>query len=841
MFLIEKLISGQSKKKKILFLLSLLVLFLFFRLNVIQNSSDHSSPYLRSGEISYTFVFLANISFIVFMVFLALFVSGFLQRLIVPKAPEQYLSDLLQFLNVEEDNKTIRTKDNQLFQTIYLEGIDCTSFTTEEVIYLFEKRCSFLSGLLGEGISYRIITSREIISERDSFIFNNKILQKIHSIWNEQFARAFQNKYYLVFHVNGKEKNALMSLNRIVEKVMGHFDRYSPQILTNQPSDRQKFSPLLSFWSKIVNRFDFEQVSHSKDLSFLLSQSYIEFNQESGLITYRDGQSEIFEKIMMVKFWGEKDYPAFLLDLLKLDGELFIGHFVKGIKQDKAVSYLGRGKSFSISLNGTANKEAEFDHVIDAIKNEEVSLVKHQMSVYLRAKTQDDLNELCNQARKVLVSYGMSPVIAQDGLRMVWLSQFPGYDNLLRPRTPITKNISNFMHFDKFCTGLQKSDWGQGPIRQFKTIAGNSYAFQFHVSDAKESTGHCVVFAPTEGGKTTLMQHLIGGAMRHEDLKVFAFDKLNGMSIFTRALGGNHIHFGEEKESVSLNPFHYQDSASYRAFLFRWLCDLTQIDPEDTESREQVNWLIDSAFNLKNFSDRSLTKMCQKVIVKNNHFHTRIKEWSGERIGSRWFNGETDILDFSKSNLVTFDMTDILEDEVVAGPVINYIMYRIRSYCQQAAVPHLVFIDETKRYIANDLFKKDLMTLLEEHRKLRGVICLAFQNSQSIGDKQFQESVLNQCKTRIIFPNPNAKREEYHSLDLSDGEFSFVKGESDIAKKMKRGVLVKRPNESVILDVDLLTLGSYLNLYKSGSEPVKLVDDLYKKWGDQWIVKYLKD
>ncbi len=575
------------------------------------------------------------------------------------------------------------------------------------------------------------------------------------------------------------------------------------------------------------------------DLSVMLSQAYIDFDYKSGLLTYEDGRGKIFEKIMMVKFWPESDSPLFIEELLKLDGELLIQHFVEGKEPHKALNHLSIGKGLSMSTRGTGSVAGEFDYVTDEVKNENFTIVFHQMAIFLKADTEDKLDDLCSQARKILMAYGMSPTIEQDAIRFVWLSQFPGFEKFLRRRTFMSSNIANFMHFVKYSTGLLESDWGKGPIRQFKTVSGNSYAFQFHVSESKESTGHCVVFAPTEGGKTTLMQHLMGGAMRHDDLKVFAFDKLNGMSIFTRAIGGQHIHFGSEKQLIDLNPLHAEDTPSYRAFLFRWLCDLTKISPEDEQSRAQVNNLINTLFTLKNYQHRTLSFLYERSVVLNSNFHKKLREWTGDQIGGRWFNGESDVLDFSKSNLTTFDMTDVLEDENVAGPVINYIMYRIRSFCQQSASPHLIFIDETKRYIANDLFKRDLTTLLEEHRKLRGVVCLAFQNTQSIGDSLFQESVLNQCKTRIIFPNPNARREEYKNLELTEGEFAFVKGESEISKRIKRAVLIKRPGETVILDVDLTDLGSYLNLYKSGSEPVKEVNNLSKKWGDQWIEKYL--
>ncbi len=82
-------------------------------------------------------------------------------------------------------------------------------------------------------------------------------------------------------------------------------------------------------------------------------------------------------------------------------------------------------------------------------------------------------------------------------------------------------------------------------------------------------------------------------------------------------------------------------------------------------------------------------------------------------------------------------------------------------------------------------------------------------------------------------------------FDLTDAEWSYIKGESKISRTLKRSVLVKRQSaqghpESVILDLDLSPLGPYLKLYRSGSEPLQLVKQLQKQWGqDQWLDPYL--
>ena len=81
----------------------------------------------------------------------------------------------------------------------------------------------------------------------------------------------------------------------------------------------------------------------------------------------------------------------------------------------------------------------------------------------------------------------------------------------------------------------------------------------------------------------------------------------------------------------------------------------------------------------------------------------------------------------------------------------------------------------------------------------------------------------------------------YAALNLTHEQWAFVKGVSNLAKHLKRGVLVKRAGESVFLDVDLSGLGPLLKVYRSGNEPVRLMRQLQQQWGmDKWISHYLE-
>jgi type IV secretory pathway VirB4 component len=117
---------------------------------------------------------------------------------------------------------------------------------------------------------------------------------------------------------------------------------------------------------------------------------------------------------------------------------------------------------------------------------------------------------------------------------------------------------------------------------------------------------------------------------------------------------------------------------------------------------------------------------------------------------------------------------------------------------------------------------------------------VCFQDAGALLKSPISETLLNNCPTLFLFPNPNARQEDYAALSLTSEQWAFVKGVSNLAKHLKRSVLVKRAGEAVFLDVDLSGLGPLLKVYRSGNEPVRLMRQLQQQWGmDKWVSRYL--
>ena len=128
--------------------------------------------------------------------------------------------------------------------------------------------------------------------------------------------------------------------------------------------------------------------------------------------------------------------------------------------------------------------------------------------------------------------------------------------------------------------------------------------------------------------------------------------------------------------------------------------------------------------------------------------------------------------------------------------------------------------------------------ILLEHRKLRGSVNLSFQDAKTIQESPISNIIIEQCPTKFLFPNISANEEDYSIFKLSPYEWSYIKGKTQ--HKKSHTVLMKRDDYSVILDLDMLSMGSLLNLYSSNIDDVKKVINLKSEYGgQQWLGKYL--
>jgi len=774
-----------------------------------------------------------------------------LRHKLCPPVTATFLADTLEFDQVADDGCTLIGKTGSLTRTFEIQGKDYNICTTEELDRLFKQRQFLWDQLADRAITLKIITTREEIERSFAGTYDHKVLQELHDRWMQSFKKTFRNRHYLIVTERPKQIRSLkIGLRKqpqggnkaklddaclLIENALHDF---GIRLLRNEPGNE---SELLTFWASLLNGSYCTVRSERSHLSDRLVGKPISFDSKKGVYTLEGNNCTNYGVILSLQKWSEESPSQLFRELMSLEGRLTFLHRVQGIPKLKALIYLEDQRRQQQLFFPSEKTESEFTVAKQIVEGNDGSLYLYQFSVLVLADSEEELHKLLESVRRIFLSYGVVCVQEHGALEYFWRSFFPGAETFVRASNLLSHNLAHILTFDREPLGTNRSDWGEGALRYLKTLSGSTYSVNLHISEQKEELGHSLVVAPAGSGKTTLIQHLIAGALRHPDLQIYIFDRFNGTRIFIEACGGQYIDF-TGKESVQLNPFLVEDTISNRTRL-RQLLSL-MVDAKDCNV-DELDLILSLLFATP--QEQRLLRLCERsLFAATSALSLKLLQWSSG-VYQHWFNGQKDgraydALDLNSSRLIGFEMTDILSGGTSVAPLTFYIMERIRDQVRQNATPHWLFIDETKPMADVPFFRSYLEVALKEARKLRGAVTLCFQSVNDIVTTGMSDVIVQQCKTKILFPNPEANRSDLQQMqelfNLNQSELDYISGKTKAAKRATRTALLKKPGESVILNIDLSPLGPYRNIYKSGAEFIKRATTLKAEKGNQWLDAY---
>ena len=150
-----------------------------------------------------------------------------------------------------------------------------------------------------------------------------------------------------------------------------------------------------------------------------------------------------------------------------------------------------------------------------------------------------------------------------------------------------------------------------------------------------------------------------------------------------------------------------------------------------------------------------------------------------------------------------------------------------------------VFWDELKDYLTNTDSAEIILEQKLEVRKTGGVITEAVQNLDFFDILPNKDSYLDNIAHFIIFPtkNPKVLKRLEEELNLSFQEIEFLRNSDPT---LTHEILLKnqQTGESIFLNIDLSSLGKYLNVFNSDSSEVKRMKKL-KETSLNWKEEFL--
>ncbi len=787
------------------------------------------------------------------LVLLCFFIIPVITRLMLPVPKETRLVDHLPFSHVKPDGQTIMCLDGSACMVMELKGKEIAFLSASEREELFQKRKRWFDTLAELNIRTRIFVIREEKEFNLSTDYDSPVLRDIAKKWNTTFEDAYSNRHILLLSSmvpKKKEEGTTTVEKRLIDaseatKTMLH--DFQPRILNQKKAERAEDSPLAvlsHIVSPITRPYPKGMVG---DVNEMITADVVEFAaEERGLIHFQSGDFHKYMGVIGIRNFGDFTDEDFVSALGSVNGEITIMHMVEPWSKVKSAALLAQqGRMAMVTRFSSAAKQqfVEALEMIEGVDENRQTLATYQMIIFVNGKTPEEVHRIDSEIRRVCVNYGVSPVREGVAAQASWFAQLPSYSLWPRPFKFFSGNIAALISFDRAPDGLEKSDWGEGPIAIFKTHVGTPYQFQFHVSDERDAVAHGIIIGPTGGGKTTLISFLTGMAMRHSKLRCYLFDRYLGAYVFTNAAAGSYINIdsaGEDEstgQSCSLNPFQCEDTNENRAFLRSWLQGISGQD--DSESLEEIGRAVKLNFESGlDKNQRSLKTLHEVCFAPDRPVSKSLRRWIDPQIYGNIFNADVDTLDTGTKKLIAFDFTRIYASEDLTQAMLSYLMHRIQATISERNAPALIFVDETEPLLKHPTFRDWFLKMLQEYRKRGAGVLSAFQRPEALKATGVSELIRGQAQTMFFLRNPQAQEKDYDDFSLTDTEWNFIKGKTAI--HLQRAVLVKRATgESVILDTDLGVLGPHLRIFNSGRDSVKMAETLRKQFGDGWVKEYL--
>ncbi|KAA0577909.1 VirB4 family type IV secretion/conjugal transfer ATPase [Azospirillum sp. B21] len=485
-----------------------------------------------------------------------------------------------------------------------------------------------------------------------------------------------------------------------------------------------------------------------------------------------------------------------------------------------------------------ASQTAALSEAADLLASNAFVMGDHHLSLVTVADSLEGLREVAARARRDLAESGA--VVAREDLALeaAYWAQLPGNLRLrTRPGAISSRNFAAMASLHNHPAGAAQGHWGE-PLTLLRTSGGTAYRFHLHAPTGTVSDlGNVFVAGPAGSGKTTLMLFLAALAGRQGAQVVF-FDKDRGGEILARAVGGTYLVLPAGAPSGLAPLKALTGSPADIAFLKSLLAPLigepgAGLAPE-TERRLELGLRAVLALPPE---ARSLGEL--RAFLGQGEAGgpgARLDRWCrGGALG--WvLDNEADALAL-EAPFLGFDVTALLDDPVARGPVLAYLFHRVERLLDGRRL--VLMIDEFWKALLDPGFRELVNDKLKTIRKLNGLVVLGTQSPADALKSPIAHSIIEQCPTQILMPNPRADAADYQGgLKLTGPEFQAVREDLTVGG---RRFLLKQGTASVACELDLGGLDDLVAVLSARAGTVRLMEQLIAEHGakpDAWLPQF---
>lgn len=485
-----------------------------------------------------------------------------------------------------------------------------------------------------------------------------------------------------------------------------------------------------------------------------------------------------------------------------------------------------------------ASQTAALSEAADLLASNAFVMGDHHLSLITFAGSLEGLREVTARARRNLAESGA--VVAREDLALeaAYWAQLPGNLRLrTRPGAVSSRNFAAMASLHNYPAGAAQGHWGE-PLTLLRTTGGTAYRFHLHAPTGTVSDlGNVFIAGPAGSGKTTLMLFLAALAGRQGAQVVFV-DKDRGGEILARAVGGTYLVLPAGAPSGLAPLKALSNRPADLAFLKRLITGLVtdpggSLAPEDERRLELgLGCLMALPPDARSLGElRAFLGQADPMGPG-----ARLERWCrGGALG--WvLDNEADALALDVPFLGV-DVTALLDDPLARGPVLACLFHRIEGLLDGRRL--VLVIDEFWKALLDPGFRELVNDKLKTIRKLNGLVVLGTQSPADALKSPIAHSIIEQCPTQILMPNPRADAADYRDgLKLTEPEFRAVREDLTVGG---RRFLLKQGTASVACALDLGGLDDLVAVLSARAGTVRLMERLIAEHGaapDAWLPQF---
>lgn len=658
--------------------------------------------------------------------------------------------------------------------------------------------------------------------------------------------KRFVEKSTSIDVLRQQEESAVKQVLELASNVAAVLYEYAPYPLGMYVSDKGiVFSKALEFYSYLLNHTD-EPVPVLRQPAYeYLPTSRHMFSDKTGDFVVRtsDGVNH-YGAILNIKEYPDSTWPGILNGLKYLEFEYVITHSFSPMGKHDAIKTLDRTKGMMISSGDKAVSQIfELDQAMDQLSSGGFVLGEYHFTMALYAPSQAELSNNIPLARAELSNAGFVSAKEDVAIAASYYAQLPGnWKCRTRLANVSSLNFLGLSPLHNFSCGKRNNNpWGEA-VTVLQTVNGQPYYFNFHATQPQENSlgekaiGNTMVIGKSGTGKTALINFLLSQVQKYEPKPtIFFFDKDRGAEIFVRACGGRYMAL-DNGQPTGFNPLQCANTEANLQFLsdlLKLLCAKKEYSASEEEDiLRAVRSILDTPVELRTMSN------LQKSLpnLGDDSLFARLRKWTSSGSFGWVFDNPKDLIDFEGASIIGFDYTEVIDNDEVRTPVINYLIHRLEGLIDGR--PLIYVMDEFWKILDGEGGLKEFAKNKQKTiRKQNGLGIFATQSPEDALKSDIAAALIEQTATMILLPNPNADKKDYiDGLKLTEAEYNVVTSLDERSRRF----LVKQGHQSAVCQLNLRGMDDALAVISASTDNIDILHRILEPLGtdprpEEWL------